>query len=78
MPVLQINGLTKHYGPIAALQELNLTIEAGNIYGLWGQMVAARLQHLASFWEFSPNRLAILNGLMENMAINTECVLEQY
>jgi len=36
MSVLQINGLTKHYGPITALDNLNLTIEAGNIYGLLG------------------------------------------
>ena len=36
MPVLQINKLTKHYGKITALNELNLTIEAGNIYGLLG------------------------------------------
>ena len=36
MSVLKINGLTKHYGPITALNELDLTIEAGNIYGLLG------------------------------------------
>lgn len=36
MSVLQINGLSKNYGPITALNELNLTIEAGNIYGLLG------------------------------------------
>jgi len=36
MSVLKISGLTKHYGPITALNELNLTIEAGNIYGLLG------------------------------------------
>lgn len=36
MPVLQINGLTKQYGSITALNELSLTIEAGNIYGLLG------------------------------------------
>ncbi len=36
MSVLQIRGLTKHYGPITALNDLNLTIEAGNIYGLLG------------------------------------------
>jgi len=35
-PVLQINSLTKQYGPITALNNLNLTIEAGNIYGLLG------------------------------------------
>lgn len=36
MSVLKINGLTKHYGPITALDKLDLTIEAGNIYGLLG------------------------------------------
>ena len=36
MSVLKINGLTKHYGPITALNELTLNIEAGNIYGLLG------------------------------------------
>jgi ABC-2 type transport system ATP-binding protein len=36
MSVLKINGLTKQYGPITALNNLDLTIEAGNIYGLLG------------------------------------------
>ena len=36
MPVLQINNLTKKYSKITALDNLNLTIEAGNIYGLLG------------------------------------------
>jgi len=36
MPVLQINGLTKTYGKIKALQDLSLTIEAGNVYGILG------------------------------------------
>ena len=36
MPVLQINNLTKRYGKFHALDNLNLTIEAGNIYGLLG------------------------------------------
>ena len=36
MPVLQINNLTKHYGKLTALDNHNLTIEAGNIYGLLG------------------------------------------
>ena len=36
MPVLQINNLTKRYGKLTALDNLNLTIEAGNIYGLLG------------------------------------------
>ncbi|MEM9548241.1 MAG: ATP-binding cassette domain-containing protein [Bacteroidota bacterium] len=36
MSVLRINGLTKHYGPITALDKLSLNIEEGNIYGLLG------------------------------------------
>ncbi|MBK9735315.1 MAG: ATP-binding cassette domain-containing protein [Saprospiraceae bacterium] len=36
MSVLTIRGLTKRYGKITALADLNLTIEAGNIYGLLG------------------------------------------
>jgi len=33
---LEIKGLTKKYGPITALNNLNLKIESGNIYGLLG------------------------------------------
>lgn len=36
MSVLQITGLSKNYGKITALKDLNLTIDAGNIYGLLG------------------------------------------
>ena len=36
MAVLQIKNLTKQYGRITALDNINLTIEAGNIYGLLG------------------------------------------
>ena len=36
MAVLQINNLSKNYGKLKALDGLNLTIEAGNIYGLLG------------------------------------------
>ncbi|MBK9256897.1 MAG: ATP-binding cassette domain-containing protein [Saprospiraceae bacterium] len=36
MAILEINGLTKKYGRITALNDLNLQIDAGNIYGLLG------------------------------------------
>lgn len=36
MPVLEISSLSKKYGNITALSDLNLTIEAGNVYGLLG------------------------------------------
>jgi len=36
MAVLEISNLTKSYGKVKALDNLNLTIEAGNIYGLLG------------------------------------------
>jgi ABC-2 type transport system ATP-binding protein len=34
--ILTINNLTKHYGPIKAVQELSFTIEKGNVYGILG------------------------------------------
>lgn len=36
MTVLEIKGLTKYYGKLKALDELDLTLESGNIYGLLG------------------------------------------
>lgn len=36
MAVLQINHLSKSYGRVKALNDLTLTIEAGNVYGLLG------------------------------------------
>ncbi|MEO6054734.1 MAG: ATP-binding cassette domain-containing protein [Chthoniobacterales bacterium] len=36
MPVLQINHLTKRYGSLCALNDLDLTIEAGQVFGLLG------------------------------------------
>lgn len=36
MSVLQINGLSKSYGKIKALDDLNLIIEPGNVYGILG------------------------------------------
>lgn len=36
MSVLKIEGLTKKYGKITALNNLNLTIEPGHVYGLLG------------------------------------------
>ena len=36
MEVLKITNLTKDYGKLRALDNLNLTIESGNVYGLLG------------------------------------------
>jgi len=36
MSVLEIKNLTKSYGPIRAVDNLNLSIEAGQIYGILG------------------------------------------
>ncbi len=36
MPVLQINGITKKYGRITAVNDLHLTINKGEIFGLLG------------------------------------------
>lgn len=34
--VLKISNLTKHFGKITAVSELNLTVEAGQVYGILG------------------------------------------
>lgn len=36
MPVLQINQLSKNYGSIKAVNQLSLTVEKGNVYGILG------------------------------------------
>ena len=36
MPVLTVKNLTKNYGPLVALDGLNLTVEAGQTFGLLG------------------------------------------
>ncbi len=36
MKILQIEGLTKRYGSITAINNLNLEIEAGSVYGILG------------------------------------------
>ena len=36
MEVLRISNLTKYYGSLKALDNLNMTIESGNVYGLLG------------------------------------------
>ncbi len=34
--ILQINNLTKKYGPVTAVKDLSFTIEKGNVYGILG------------------------------------------
>ncbi|HEV8205226.1 MAG TPA: ATP-binding cassette domain-containing protein, partial [Acidimicrobiia bacterium] len=35
-PAIEVAGLTKHYGAVRALDDLSLTIEAGEVFGLLG------------------------------------------
>jgi ABC-2 type transport system ATP-binding protein len=35
-PVVQTNGITKHYGDVVALQDLNLEVQPGEIFGFLG------------------------------------------
>lgn len=48
MAVLEINNLTKNYGNITALDNLNLTIEAGHVYGLLGPNGSGKTTTLAT------------------------------
>ncbi|MEO5667950.1 MAG: ATP-binding cassette domain-containing protein [Bdellovibrionota bacterium] len=49
-PALEIKNLTKHYGPFAAVKDLSLTIQPGEIFGLLGPNGAGKSStiHLAS------------------------------
>src|ERR1700742_4837962 len=35
-PIIQLKGLTKHYGSVKAVDDLNLSIRKGEIFGLLG------------------------------------------
>ncbi len=48
MAVLQINGLTKRYGPITAVNNLHLKIEAGEVYGILGPNGSGKTTTLGS------------------------------
>jgi ABC-type multidrug transport system ATPase subunit len=45
--ILSINGLTKRYGSITAIDGLDLTIEKGNVYGLLGPNGSGKTTTLA-------------------------------
>src|SRR6056297_2452895 len=47
-PVLQIKGLTKHYGKLTAVSHLNLTVEKGMVYGLLGPNGSGKTTTLSS------------------------------
>ena len=34
--ILKLNNLTKHFGPVKAVNDLSFTIEKGNVYGILG------------------------------------------
>jgi ABC-2 type transport system ATP-binding protein len=40
--VIEINGLSKQYGPVQAVKELNLTVKAGEIFGFLGRNGAGK------------------------------------
>lgn len=46
-PILDVRGLTKHYGPLTALDKVNLTIPTGEIFGLLGPNGAGKTTFLS-------------------------------
>jgi ABC-2 type transport system ATP-binding protein len=48
MPVLHVQHLTKHYGSLAALNDLDLIVEAGQVFGLLGPNGSGKTTLLAS------------------------------
>lgn len=84
--VVKIEGLTKHYNNCTALQDVNLALEAGKIYGLIGQNGAGKTTlmrlisglsqptsgHIKLFDEqgSSPEALKRIGILIEKPALN--------
>src|SRR4029079_11865579 len=42
MPILELNGISKHFGAIHALNEVSLSMEAGQVVGLMGDNGAGK------------------------------------
>ena len=45
--VLETNGLTKHYGNIIAVNDLNLQIQSGSVFGILGPNGSGKTTTLA-------------------------------
>ncbi|MXZ06273.1 MAG: ATP-binding cassette domain-containing protein, partial [Acidimicrobiia bacterium] len=41
-PLLEADGLTKYYGPVAACEEVNLALQSGEIHGILGENGAGK------------------------------------
>ena len=48
-PILTLTNLTKKFGPITAVNNLTVTIEKGNVYGILGLMEVENPQHWVLF-----------------------------
>ena len=60
--ILTLENLTKHFGPIKAVQDLSFTIEKGNVYGILGPNGSGKstlVQLLARLYDIQQGHLQI-------------------
>src|SRR5688572_2860715 len=76
MPILSINGLTKSYGPIHAVDHVTLDIEQGEIFGLVGpdgagKTTAIRLMQGILSADAGSGRVGTLDLLKDSESLST-------
>ena len=52
--MIEVKGLTKHYGPIAAIDDVSFRVESGEILGFLGPNAAGKTTTMRILTGFSP------------------------
>jgi ABC-type multidrug transport system ATPase subunit len=67
-PVLSIQGISKRYGSIQALNNVSFDVPQGCVFGILGPNGSGKTTMLSIFWIFCKPIRAIMHGL-ENPAL---------
>ena len=68
--IIEIQGLTKQYGDLTALNDLNLTIEAGEVFGFVGPNGAGKTTTM----RILTTLLSVMERVDATLGVATLCV----